>query len=145
MGKKDKSKNVIKRVIKNKPKETVKKKREKIIPFHGKVFITATFNNTIVTITDLNGNTLGWGSTGKVGFKGARKSTPYAASQATENLAAKMSEGGMKQVDVVISGPGMGRDAAVKAVKNAGLKIVSLADVTPIPHNGCRPKGRRRV
>lgn len=145
MEKNDKAATHVHEAVTNKPKEIVRKKRSKSIPMRGKVYITATFNNTIITVTDLSGNTLFWNSTGKVGFRGTRKSTPFAASKATEDLITKVVEGGMKQVDVILNGPGMGRDAAVRAIKNAGLKITSLADVTPIPHNGCRPKGRRRV
>ncbi len=146
MGKKDKKKKTaIKRVIKNKPKEVTKKKKQRVTPLQGKMFVTASFNNTIVTASDLQGNVLGWSSTGKMGFKGARKSTPYAATKAVEDLVGRLVEKGLKQVDVIVSGPGMGRDSSVRAIKNGGLKITSLADVTPIPHNGCRPKGQRRV
>ena len=146
MGKKDLSKKTaIQRVIKNKPKETGKKPSVKRIPMQGKVFVHATFNNTIVTVTDIQGNTISWSSTGKTGFKGSRKSTPFAASKATEEVMQKLYEKGLRSVEMVINGPGMGRDAAVRSVKNSGLKITSIADVTSIPHNGCRPKGRRRV
>ena len=138
MGKKDRKKTAIKRVIKNKPKQKPKKKRQKITPTHGRAVITATFNNTIITFTDLQGHTLAWSSTGRVGFKGTRKSTPFAATKAAEAVVSRIK-------DVLINGPGMGRGAAVRVIKNSGLKIVSLADVTPVPHNGCRPKGRRRV
>lgn len=111
----------------------------------GKVFITATFNNTIVTITDTTGNTVCWGSSGMAGFKGARKSTPFAASSAVETVARKAQQFGMKEVEVYIKGPGAGRDAALRAIKTAGLGITLIADVTPIPHNGLRPKKKRRV
>jgi small subunit ribosomal protein S11 len=111
----------------------------------GKVFITATFNNTIVTITDTSGNTVCWGSSGMAGFKGARKSTPFAASSAVETVARKAQQFGMKEVEVYIKGPGAGRDAALRAIKTAGLGISLIADVTPIPHNGLRPKKKRRV
>lgn len=111
----------------------------------GKVFINATFNNTIITITDVGGNALGWSSAGGVGFKGARKSTPYAASTAMETVAKKVSERGMREVEVYVKGPGSGRDAAIKALKNSGLLIKAIADVTPIPHNGPRPRKQRRV
>ncbi|MEX0616239.1 MAG: 30S ribosomal protein S11 [Candidatus Woykebacteria bacterium] len=111
----------------------------------GKVFVNATFNNTIVTITDMGGNALGWSSAGKVGFKGARKSTPYAATTAVENLAKKVQERGLREVEVYIKGPGSGRDATIKALKNSGLSIRAIADVTPIPHNGPRPRKKRRI
>jgi len=111
----------------------------------GKVFVTATFNNTLVTITDLAGNTLYWGSSGLVGFKGARKATPYAATTAVEVVARKALERGMREVEVYIKGPGAGRDAALRALKTVGLSISLIADITPIPHNGVRPKKKRRV
>ncbi|MBI3385961.1 30S ribosomal protein S11 [Candidatus Gottesmanbacteria bacterium] len=111
----------------------------------GKVYITATFNNTLVTITDLEGNTLGWGSAGLVGFKGARKSTPYAATSAVEAVARKAQTQGLREVEVYIKGPGAGRDAALRALKAVGLRITLIADVTPLPHNGVRPKKKRRV
>ncbi|HCM82432.1 MAG: SSU ribosomal protein S11P [Candidatus Gottesmanbacteria bacterium GW2011_GWA2_44_17] len=111
----------------------------------GKVFITATFNNTLVTVTDEKGNTLFWGSAGLVGFKGARKATPYAATTAVEVVARKAQEAGLREVEVFIKGPGSGRDAALRALKAVGLHITLIADVTPIPHNGVRPKKKRRV
>ena len=111
----------------------------------GKVFVTATFNNTLVTITDDHGNTLCWNSAGTSGFKGARKSTPFAATTAVEVTARKAMGMGMKDVEVYIKGPGAGRDAALRALRNAGLTITMIADVTPIPHNGVRPKKKRRV
>jgi len=111
----------------------------------GRVYVTATFNNTIVTITDKGGNTLFWGSAGASGFKGARKSTPYAATSTVENIARKAINLGMTEVEVFIKGPGPGRDGAIRALRGAGLNITLLADVTPIPHNGTRPKKRRRV
>ena len=111
----------------------------------GKVYISATFNNTIVTITDERGNALFWGSSGLVGFKGARKSTPYAATTAVEVVARRALEHGMREVEVYIKGPGAGRDAALRALKAVGLTITLIADVTPIPHNGVRPKKKRRV
>lgn len=119
-----------------KPNRTVEK---------GKVFITATFNNTLVTVTDMAGNTLCWGSSGMVGFKGARKSTPYAATTAVEAVARKAQDFGLRDVEVYIKGPGAGRDAALRALKAVGLNITLIADVTPIPHNGLRPKKKRRV
>ncbi|KKU88299.1 MAG: Ribosomal protein S11 [Candidatus Gottesmanbacteria bacterium GW2011_GWA2_47_9] len=111
----------------------------------GKIFITATFNNTVVTITDSAGNTLYWGSSGMVGFKGARRATPYAATTATEAVARKAQTNGMREVEVYIKGPGAGRDAALRAIKAVGLGITLIADVTPIPHNGVRPKKKRRI
>ncbi len=111
----------------------------------GKVYVSATFNNTLVTITDDKGNTLGWSSSGSVGFKGARKSTPYAATTAVEGLARKLMERGLREVEVYIKGPGSGRDASIRALKNTGLSIKAIADVTPIPHNGPRPRKRRRA
>jgi small subunit ribosomal protein S11 len=120
--------------------KTIKKVVEK-----GKVYITATFNNTIVTITDMGGNSLYWGSSGMVGFKGARKATPYAATTAVETVARKALDNGMREVEVFIKGPGAGRDAALRALRAVGLSITLIADVTPIPHNGVRAKKKRRV
>ncbi len=111
----------------------------------GKVFITATFNNTLVTITDSEGNTLCWGSSGMAGFKGARKSTPYAATTAVEAVARKAQDRGLREVEVFIKGPGAGRDAALRGLKAVGLAISLIADVTPMPHNGVRAKKKRRV
>lgn len=120
-------------------------KSKKVIPTKGKIYITATFNNTLVTLTDENGNTLFWGSSGLVGFKGARRATPYAATTAVETVARKAMDGGMREVAVYIKGPGAGRDASLRALKSVGLGISLIADVTPIPHNGVRPKKKRRV
>lgn len=111
----------------------------------GKVFITATFNNTLVTITDVEGNALYWSSSGLVGFKGARKATPFAATSAVESIARKAMDNGMREVEVYIKGPGAGRDASLRALRSVGLMITLIADVTPIPHNGVRPKKKRRV
>ncbi|QQG43628.1 MAG: 30S ribosomal protein S11 [Candidatus Daviesbacteria bacterium] len=111
----------------------------------GRLYVTATFNNTIVTLTDLSGNTLVWGSSGGAGFKGARKATPFAAISAVENVSRKAKELGLTTCEVYIKGPGPGRDAAVKALRGAGINITMIADVTPIPHNGPRMKKRRRV
>jgi small subunit ribosomal protein S11 len=108
-------------------------------------FIHATFNNTIVTMTDENGNTLCWASAGTAGFKGSRKSTPYAARMAAENAARQAQEHGMQEVDVVVKGPGPGREAAIRSLQSSGLKVRSIADATPVPHNGCRPPKKRRV
>lgn len=111
----------------------------------GYAHIHATFNNTIITITDPNGNTINWASAGSVGFKGAKKSTPYAARLAAQRAARDAMDNGMVEVDVFVKGPGPGREAAIRALQAAGLKILSITDVTPIPHNGCRPPKKRRV
>lgn len=121
------------------------KKEKKLNVTTGKAFVTATFNNTLVNITDQNGNSLMWGSAGAAGFKGARKSTPYAATSAVEAVARKAKEKGITSVEVYIKGPGPGRDGAIRAFKSAGLDITMIADVTPIPHNGPRASKRRRV
>lgn len=120
-------------------------KKQKRVVEKGKVFITATFNNTLVTITDTEGNTLCWGSSGMAGFKGARKATPYAATTAVEAVARKAMDMGMREAEVYIKGPGAGRDAALRGLKAVGLGITLIADVTPIPHNGVRAKKKRRV
>ena len=112
---------------------------------NGKVFITATFNNTLVTITDVGGNVISWGSAGASGFKGARKATPFAATTAVEATARKAQAAGIKEVEVYLKGPGAGRDAALRALKAAGIKMSLIADVTPMAHNGARQKKRRRV
>ena len=111
---------------------------------NGKIFITATFNNTLISITDTNGNVINWGSTGASGFKGSRKSTPYAATTAIDTVIQKAKDKGLSQVEVFLKGPGSGRDAALGVIRSSGLKVLKIADVTPIPHNGCRPKKRRR-
>ncbi len=111
----------------------------------GIVYIKATFNNTMITITDVNGETLCWDSAGTIGFKGSRKSTPFAATRAAEQCAAKAKKYGMQQVEVRIRGAGAGRESAVTALQNSGLKVTSVEDHTPIPHNGCRPRKKRRV
>ncbi len=111
----------------------------------GRVYVTATFNNTLVTLTDNVGNTLAWGTSGSSGFKGARKATPFAAISAMEKVAQKAKELGITSVEVCIKGPGSGRDATVKALRSTGINITMIADITPIPHNGPRPKKRRRV
>ncbi len=121
-------------------KRIVRKNVEK-----GAVHIRATYNNTIVTITDLNGNAVSWASAGELGFKGSRKSTPFAAQQASETAAKIAVEHGMKTVEVYVKGPGQGRESAIRALETAGLSVVLIRDVTPIPHNGCRPPKRRRV
>jgi len=111
----------------------------------GKAYIQSTFNNTIVTITDLQGNVIAWGSSGTAGFKGSRKGTPYAAQLAAREAARRATGDGLRQVEVYIKGPGSGREAAIRALQVSGLTITSIRDVTPIPHDGCRPRGRRRV
>lgn len=125
-------------------KKSGKKKVKKNIPV-GAVHIQSSFNNTIVTISDPQGNVVSWASGGVAGFKGSRKSTPFAAQLAAENAAKKALENGMRNVDVFIKGPGSGREAALRAIQTAGLKVHLIRDVTPIPHNGCRPPKRRRV
>ncbi len=111
----------------------------------GQAHIQATFNNTIVTITDPNGNVLSWSTAGASNFKGSRKSTPYAAQVTAESAARKAMEHGVRQIEVYVRGPGAGREAAIRALQAAGMQVVSITDVTPIPHNGCRPPKRRRV
>jgi len=122
----------------------VKKRERKAIP-RGRAYIQSTFNNTIITLTDPSGNAIAWGSSGTAGFKGSRKGTPYAAQLAAEQTARKGIEHGMKQVEVYVRGPGSGREAAIRSLQSAGLTITGIRDVTPIPHNGCRPRNRRRV
>ncbi len=121
------------------------KKKEKKHVSSGKVHIQSTFNNTIVTATDKEGNTLAWSSAGGCGFKGAKKGTPFAAQQAAINVARKIVDHGMKIVEVEVSGPGAGRETAIRALQSVGLRVALLRDVTPIPHNGCRASKRRRV
>ncbi len=121
-----------------------KKRERKNIPT-GRVHIQSTFNNTIVTITDPAGNVVSWGSAGLVGFKGSRKSTPFAASQTADGAARRAIEHGMRQVEVFVKGPGAGREQAIRSLQAAGLEVSAITDVTPIPHNGCRPPKRRRV
>ena len=125
--------------------KTPVKKKATIITPHGKVYIAATFNNTLVTVTNDRGETIAWSSSGARGFKGTRKSTPYAASLAVEDAVRRAVERGMKTVDVFVKGPGAGRDSSLRAIKSGGVSIASIADLTPIPHNGPRPKSRRRV
>ena len=126
-------------------KKVVKKRRERKNIEKGAAHIRATFNNTIVTITDMAGNAVSWASAGELGFKGSRKSTPYAAQTAAEQAARLAMEHGMKTVEVYVKGPGAGRESAIRALSTAGLNITLIRDVTPIPHNGCRPPKRRRV
>lgn len=122
-----------------------KKSKEKKNVANGVAHIHASFNNTIVTITDTSGNVITWSSSGSKGFKGSRKSTPFASQLAAETAAKKAMENGMRQVEVYVKGPGTGRESAIRAIQAAGLEIVAIKDVTPIPHNGCRPPKRRRV
>ena len=126
-------------------KKVVRKRREKKNVEKGAAHIRSTYNNTIVTITDLNGNAVSWASAGEMGFKGSRKSTPYAAQTAAEVAAKAAVDNGMKTVEVFVKGPGPGRESAIRALQSAGLDITLIRDVTPIPHNGCRPPKRRRV
>lgn len=125
-------------------KKKVKRKEKKNIPF-GTAHIKSTFNNTIISICDAKGNVVVWESAGTVGFKGARKSTPFAAQKAAESVAKKAQEHGVKKIDVFIKGPGSGRETAVRSLQSAGLQVGSIEDITPTPHNGCRVRKRRRV
>ncbi len=126
-------------------KKVTGKRRVKKNIERGAAHIRSTFNNTLVTISDVNGNAISWASAGEMGFKGSRKSTPYAAQMAAEKAAKAAMEHGMKTVEVYVKGPGAGREAAIRALQTAGLEISLIKDVTPIPHNGCRPPKRRRV
>jgi len=121
------------------------RRRVKKTVYEGNVYIQATFNNTIVTITDLNGNALSWASAGGLGFRGAKKSTPYAAQTAAETAARKALDFGLREVHVYVKGPGVGRESAIRTLGGLGLQVRSIRDVTPIPHNGCRPRKTRRV
>ena len=124
---------------------TVRRRRERKNIQKGSVHIQATFNNTIVTITDTKGNAISWASSGGLGFRGSKKSTPFAAQTAAEKAAKVAMEHGLKSVEVFVKGPGSGREAAIRALQSAGLEVSMIKDVTPIPHNGCRPPKRRRV
>jgi small subunit ribosomal protein S11 len=128
-----------------KPNQKKARKKEKKNISHGQAHIKSTFNNTIVTITDQTGNTISWASAGNVGFKGSRKSTPFAAQLAAEAAARRAQEHGLQKVDVFVKGPGSGRETAIRSLAAAGLEVVGIQDVTPVPHNGCRPRKRRRV
>ena len=128
-----------------KPKKVARKRREKKNIERGQAHIRASFNNTLVTMTDVGGNTLSWASAGGMGFRGSRKSTPFAAQIAAEKAASAAMEHGLRYVDVFVKGPGSGREAAIRALQTAGLEVCLIKDVTPIPHNGCRPPKRRRV
>lgn len=134
-------------MAKNQPKKgaTVRRRRERKNIENGAVHIQSTFNNTIVTITDTQGNALSWASAGGLGFRGSRKSTPFAAQSAAETAAKAAMEHGLKNVAVYVKGPGSGREAAIRALQTVGLTVTMIKDVTPIPHNGCRPPKRRRV
>lgn len=125
-------------------KSRTRKKEKKNVPF-GHAYVSSTFNNTTITLTDPSGAVLSWASAGTVGFKGSRKSTPYAAGLAAENAARKAMEHGLRQVEVQVKGPGSGREAAIRALQTSGLQVTSIRDVTPMPHNGCRAPKRRRV
>lgn len=127
------------------PKKTrVKRKERKAVP-RGRVYVQSTFNNTIITFTDPAGNVIAWGSSGTAKFKGSRKGTPYAAQLAADGAAKRALARGLRQVDVLIRGPGSGREAAIRALQAAGVDVLSIRDITAIPHNGCRPRRRRRV
>ena len=127
-----------------KGKKTGKRREKRVVP-HGVAHIQATFNNTIVTLTDPEGGVVGWSSAGKVGFKGSRKGTPFAAQMAAQNVSTSAREAGMRSIDVLVTGPGSGRESAIRSLQANGLDIKTIRDVTPIPHNGCRPRKRRRV
>ena len=126
------------------PRQRTRKKEKKFIP-QGRAYINATFNNTLVTLTDNSGNVISQSSAGEMGFTGARKATAFAAQRAAESAAKAAIENGMKTVDCMVKGPGSGREAAIRAIQGAGIRVISIRDVTPNPHNGCRPPKRRRV
>ncbi len=126
------------------PQARVRRREKKNIT-NGVVHVNASFNNTVVTITDEQGNAVAWSTSGHMGFRGSRKSTPFAAQMAAEDAAKKAMEHGLKNVDVLVRGPGSGRESALRALQSAGLTVTTIRDVTPIPHNGCRPRKRRRV
>ena len=128
-----------------KPKKAVGKRAKRVVESEGIANVMATFNNTLITITDLNGNAVAWGTAGKAGFKGSKKSTPFAATVAAEQAGRDAYNLGVRRVHVRVQGPGAGRESAIQALANAGLTIKSIRDVTPIPHNGCRPPKKRRV
>jgi len=128
-----------------KKKQTTRRRRVKKNVETGIAHIHSTFNNTIVTITDMQGNVISWSSAGALGFKGSRKSTPFAAQMASEAAANVASENGMKNIEVTVKGPGAGREAAIRSLQAAGLEVTAIVDATPVPHNGCRPPKRRRV
>ena len=132
-------------MAKPKPGGRRPRKRERRNVSHGVAHIKSSFNNTIITITDLEGNVLSWASAGNVGFKGSRKSTPFAAQMAAEKAGRAAMEHGVRKVDVLVKGPGSGRETAIRSIQNVGIEVAGIKDVTPIPHNGCRPPKRRRV
>jgi small subunit ribosomal protein S11 len=121
------------------------KKGKKVVESEGIAHISATFNNVLITITDMRGNTIAWGTAGKAGFKGSKKSTPFAATVAAENVGREAMNMGVRKLHVLVQGPGSGRESAIQALASVGLRVVSIKDVTPIPHNGCRPPKKRRV
>ena len=121
------------------------KRSKKLVESEGIAHISATFNNVLITITDMRGNTIAWGTAGKAGFKGSKKSTPFAATVAAENVGREVMNLGVRKVHVLVQGPGSGRESAIQALASVGLRVVSIKDVTPIPHNGCRPPKKRRV
>ncbi len=131
-------------MVKQKKEKKIKKKEKITLP-HARACILSTFNNTHISLTDLQGNVIAWSSAGRVGFKGSRKGTPFAAQLAAQDIASKAKEFGIRSIDVEIKGPGQGRESALRALQSAGLEIKSIKDTTPIPHNGCRPPKRRRV
>ncbi|MSQ36393.1 MAG: 30S ribosomal protein S11 [Dehalococcoidia bacterium] len=124
-------------------RRTPRRRERKSVP-RGRAYVSSTFNNTIITLTDPNGNVVAWGSGGTAGFKGSRKSTPYAAQLAAEGAAQRAMEHGLREIEVFVKGPGAGREAAVRALQSSGVRVLSIRDVTPIPHNGCRPRRRPR-
>jgi small subunit ribosomal protein S11 len=126
-------------------KAPVVKKGKKVVESEGIAHISATFNNVLITITDMRGNTIAWGTAGKAGFKGSKKSTPFAATVAAENVGREAMNMGVRKLHVLVQGPGSGRESAIQALASVGLRVVSIKDVTPIPHNGCRPPKKRRV
>lgn len=126
-------------------KDTKAKKRVVVVEPNGQVHIRATFNNIIISITNNNGDVISWASAGKMGFRGSKKNTPYAAQVAASNCAAVAAEAGLKKVEVFVKGPGAGRESAIRTIQSAGIEVLSIRDVTPLPHNGCRPPKRRRV
>lgn len=127
------------------PRAAAAKRSKKVVESEGIAHISATFNNVLITITDMKGNALVWGTAGKAGFKGSKKSTPFAATVAAENCGREAMNLGLRRVHVRVQGPGSGRESAIQALASAGLRVVSIRDVTPIPHNGCRPPKKRRV
>ena len=126
-----------------KAKKTRRKEKKNVV--HGVAHIKSTFNNTIISLSDLEGNVLSWASAGNVGFKGSRKSTPFAAQLAAETASRRAQEHGVRRVDVEVKGPGSGRETAIRSLQASGLEVIGIKDVTPVPHNGCRPRKRRRV